>query len=127
MIRVLVADDHGIVREGLRRLIESEEDVRVCSEAGDGREVLEQVEKHQPDVVVLDITMPRMTGLEALRELEALGAEFPVLLMTGHEPNADWDMQRAVALVRKPFTRHDVLVPLQRAIQDRAGNPSGRG
>ena len=84
MISVLVADDHGIVREGLRRLIESEEDVRVCSEAGDGREVLEQVEKHQPDVVVLDITMPRLGGLETLERLRSKHQNVKVILLSVH-------------------------------------------
>ena len=51
VISVLVADDHGIVREGIRRLLESEDDVKVCGEASDGREVLEQVEVHRPNVV----------------------------------------------------------------------------
>ena len=60
VISVIVADDHGIVREGLRRILDSESDLSVSAEAKDGREVLEEVERLHPDVVVLDITMPRL-------------------------------------------------------------------
>ncbi len=84
MISVLVADDHGIVREGLRRLLESEDDLTVASEAGDGREVLEQVEKYQPAVVVLDITMPRLGGLETLERLRAKHPDVKVILLSVH-------------------------------------------
>jgi DNA-binding NarL/FixJ family response regulator len=79
-----VADDHGIVREGLRRLLESEEDLQVCSEAGDGREVLEQVEKHCPEVVVLDITMPRLGGLETLERMRSKHPHVKVILLSVH-------------------------------------------
>ena len=84
VISVLVADDHGIVREGLRRLLESEEDVKVCGEARDGREVLEQVEVHRPNVVVLDITMPRLGGLETLERLRASHPQVKVILLSVH-------------------------------------------
>jgi len=84
VISVLVADDHGIVREGLRRLLESEADLEVCGEAGDGREVLEQVELHRPNVVVLDITMPRLGGLETLERLRAKHPEVKVVLLSVH-------------------------------------------
>ena len=66
---ILVADDHGIVREGLRRLLEAESDLQVTGEARDGREVLQQVEELKPEIVVLDISMPRMGGLETLERL----------------------------------------------------------
>lgn len=84
MISVLVADDHGIVREGLRRLLEAESDIKVSGEASDGREVLEQVERHQPAVVVLDITMPRLGGLETLERLRALHPKVKVILLSVH-------------------------------------------
>ena len=71
MISVLVADDHSIVRQGIRHLLEGEDDIKICAEAGDGEEVLEQVEKHRPDLVVLDVTMPRLSGLETLERLRA--------------------------------------------------------
>jgi DNA-binding NarL/FixJ family response regulator len=81
---VLIADDHGIVREGLRRLLEQEPGYRVCAEASDGREVLEQVEKNAPDVVILDITMPRLGGLETLERLRQKHPDVKVVLLSVH-------------------------------------------
>ena len=84
MTRVLIADDHGIVREGLRRLLESEMAVEVCAEASDGREVLEEAARHEPDVVVLDITMPRLGGLETLERLRRQYPKIKVILLSVH-------------------------------------------
>jgi DNA-binding NarL/FixJ family response regulator len=81
---VLVADDHGIVREGLRRLLEAEGDLTVCGEASDGREVLEQVETHHPQVVVLDINMPKLGGLETLERLRSGHPDVKVILLSVH-------------------------------------------
>lgn len=84
MISVLVADDHGIVREGLRRLLDDEDDFEVSGEARDGREVLEQVEQEKPAVVVLDINMPRLGGLETLERLRANHPDVKVILLSVH-------------------------------------------
>jgi len=84
MTSIVIADDHGIVREGIRRLLESEPNFNVCSEASDGREVLEQVATHRPDVVVLDITMPRLGGLETLERLRADHKDTRVILLSVH-------------------------------------------
>ena len=84
MISVLVADDHGIVREGLRRLVEAEADLQVSGEARDGREVLQQVEEQKPQVVVLDISMPRLGGLETLERLRTLHPDVKVILLSVH-------------------------------------------
>lgn len=84
MISIVIADDHGIVREGIRRLLESEANFEVCSEASDGREVLEQVAVHRPDIVVLDITMPRLGGLETLERLRADHKATKVILLSVH-------------------------------------------
>ena len=84
MISVLVADDHGIVREGLRRMLEAEIDLEVSGEARDGREVLQQVEEQKPQVVVLDISMPRMGGLEALERLRTDYPDVKVILLSVH-------------------------------------------
>ena len=85
MISVLVADDHGIVREGLRRLVEAEADLQVTGEARDGREVLQQVEEQKPQVVVLDISMPRLGGLETLERLRTLHPDVKVILLSVHD------------------------------------------
>lgn len=96
MISVLVADDHSIVREGLRHLIEGEEDIDICGEAADGEEVLAQVATHRPDVVILDIGMPQATGLETLEKIRAKHPDVRTILLSVH---ADPPMiQNAVAL-----------------------------
>lgn len=82
MISVLVADDHGVVREGLQRVLEDIEDIEVCGEAADGQEVLDQIERHRPDVVILDITMPRLSGLEALERVRASHPEVKMVLLS---------------------------------------------
>ena len=85
MIRVLIADDHGIVRSGLRMLIERQADMEVVGEAGDGVEALEAAQSQRPDVAVLDVSMPRMTGLQAAREVRAHTPATQVLLLSMHE------------------------------------------
>jgi DNA-binding NarL/FixJ family response regulator len=84
MISVLVADDHSIVRKGIRHLIEAESDIDVCAEAADGKEVLEQIEKKKPDIAILDITMPRLSGLETLQQIREKHAEVKTILLSVH-------------------------------------------
>ena len=73
-IRIVIADDHPILREGLRKLLEAEPDLRVIGEAGDGVEAVKAVRRLKPDLLLLDLAMPRQTGLEALREIGTLAS-----------------------------------------------------
>jgi DNA-binding NarL/FixJ family response regulator len=81
-IRVLVVDDQELVRIGLRLVLQAYDDLEVVGEAGDGQEALEQVESLRPDVVLMDIRMPRMSGIEAVERLSALPAGPKVIVLT---------------------------------------------
>ncbi|MBI5904885.1 MAG: response regulator transcription factor [Deltaproteobacteria bacterium] len=85
MIRVLLADDHSIVRDGLRRLIDGAGDMAVVAEAADGREAIRKAEETRPDVVVVDISMPGMDGLEAVERIHGALPKTAILVLTMHE------------------------------------------
>ena len=84
-IRILLADDHVVVRRGLRLVLESEPDLRVVAEAIDGAEAVERGLDPQVDLAVLDVSMPRMTGLQAARELHRRRPELRILILSMHE------------------------------------------
>jgi NarL family two-component system response regulator LiaR len=81
-IRVLVADDHVIVRKGIRALLATKRDIQVVGEAGDGAEAVAQAEALSPDVILMDLVMPKMDGIQATREIAARGLGARVLVLT---------------------------------------------
>jgi DNA-binding NarL/FixJ family response regulator len=83
-IRILLADDHRLVRSGLRRLLETQADMEVVGEAGDGEETVTEAVRLRPDLVVMDIAMPRGGGLEATRRIAEAGLPSRVLVLTAH-------------------------------------------
>ncbi len=83
-IRVLLADDHAVLRAGLRALLSAEPDIEVIGEAADGQEAVALAERLKPDVVVMDITMPRLDGLRATRQITTHHPEIHVLVLTMH-------------------------------------------
>ena len=83
--RILVADDHEVVRKGLVSLLQAQPDWQVCGEAGDGREAVEKALQLKPDVVILDIGMPSLNGLEATRQILRANPQARVLILTLHD------------------------------------------
>ena len=84
-IRIVVADDHAVVREGTRTLLEREEDMEVVGEAGDGEEAVKLIEKLQPDVAIIDISMPKLSGIEVTRRVKPLLPSMAVLILTSYD------------------------------------------
>ena len=82
MITVLLADDHTLVRDALCYLLEAQGDIKIIATAADGQEAVEQVKKLCPDVAVLDISMPRMDGIEAARQICGLCSETRIVMLT---------------------------------------------
>ncbi len=81
-IRVLVVDDHAVVREGLRAFLELQEGIEVVAEAGDGREAVEAAARLRPDVILMDLVMPRLDGVAAMRELRVIVPDTRVIVLT---------------------------------------------
>jgi len=84
MIRVLLADDHAVVRDGLRALLEAQADIEVVGDAANGREVLRQTRQLHPDVVVMDIAMPELNGVEATQQMHDAHPATQVLILSMH-------------------------------------------
>ncbi len=84
-IRVLLVDDHAILRTGLQRLLTEEDDIEVIGEAGDGREAIQKVQELHPDIVLMDIGMPVMNGMEATKQIKKRDHDVKILVLTMHD------------------------------------------
>ncbi|MFT7836063.1 response regulator transcription factor [Saccharothrix sp. BKS2] len=84
-VRILLADDHSLVRRGVRLILDNEPDLEVVAEAGDGAEAVAAARREEPDLAILDIAMPRMTGLQAARELSRLRPALRILILTMYD------------------------------------------
>jgi two-component system invasion response regulator UvrY len=85
LIKVLLADDHSIVRAGLRRLVDESQDMEVIGEAANGKDAIQKVHEKMPDVAVIDISMPGMDGLEVISQLHDYYPKLPVIILTMYE------------------------------------------
>lgn len=119
-IRILIADDHSMVREGLKQLVELEDDIIVVAQAGTGSEAIEKIIEYKPDVVLLDINMPEMNGLEVLSYLRQNDIKANVLILTIH--NEVEYLYKAVEIGVKGYvlkdSESDVLIKAIRSIYD---------
>src|SRR5688572_31682940 len=84
MIRVMLVDDHRLVRAGLRRVLDEQPDIKVVAEAGTGEEAMDLAKEHEPDVVLMDLNMPGIGGLETTRRLTQRHPEMKVIAVTMH-------------------------------------------
>jgi len=110
-ITVLLAEDHTIVREGFRKMLELEADIAVVGEAKDGRQAVAMVKKIRPDVVLMDIAMPLLNGLEATRQLLKLVPTTKVIMLSAHSDDAyvqNATESGAVGFLLKQTSAHDV-------------------
>ena len=118
--RILLVDDHEIVREGIRTLItRSRPEWEICGEARDGEEALEAVRTLKPDVVILDITMPKMSGLEAAPRIAKLGLGCRVLMFTMHDSerlSTEVRQAEAQGLVLKSQAARDLVRAVDRLL-----------
>lgn len=117
MIRVLLADDHTIVREGLRALLAKETDLQVVGEAGDGHEALRLAKKCRPDVAAIDLSMPLLNGLEAARQMAAWEQGPRTILLTMHSEDS-YVLEALRAGVRGYVLKKQAGADLVRAIRE---------
>jgi len=122
MTTILLADDHAVMRQGLRALLEAETDFSVVGEAADGLEALKQVERLGPEVLVIDLKMPGLNGLEVVRQVRQrhLATRVVILSMYDDEPHVLEALRHgAVAYVVKGATAADLITAVREAAAGR--------
>jgi two-component system response regulator NreC len=122
-IRILLADDHTMVRDGLRALLDRQPDLEIVAEAADGRECVQLAEEHSPNVVMMDIAMPQMNGIEATRRILAANPATAVVMLSMHQDES-YVLQSLKAGARgfllKDSPREDVIEAIRTAAQGRS-------
>lgn len=118
-LRIVVVDDHELVRRGIRNLLETRHGWKVIGEAAGGRDAVDQVKKLKPDILILDITMPDMDGLEATRQLHEARVSTRILILTMHE--SDQMVRRVLEAGALGYVlKSDMAAQLVRAVEDLA-------
>jgi two-component system response regulator NreC len=122
-IRILLADDHTVVRDGLRALVEKQPDMTVVGEAGDGRDTVRLAEEQTPDVIIMDIAMPNMNGIEATRRIVTSNPHTAVLILSMHQDES-YVLRSlkagAKGYLLKDSVRSDVLEAIRAVVQGRS-------
>ena len=114
--RILIADDHAVVRTGVRALLSMNSQWQVCGEAVNGKEAVEKVQKLRPDLIVLDIAMPVMDGIEAAREIRRIAPAIKILILSLHE------FHQLEVIARQAgadafVTKEEAATPLTKAVE----------
>jgi len=143
-IRILIADDHGVVRRGLKLQLEQHDDFEVVGEAGDGRETISMVDKLAPDIIIIDIAMPNLNGIQATAQIVRKNPQVGIIVLSMHsdetylartlaagakgyllKDNAEIDLERAVRVVAQgkpyfsPVIANTLLEDYMRQMQQR--------
>jgi DNA-binding NarL/FixJ family response regulator len=117
--KILVVDDHEVVHQGIRMILQARPDWEICGQAANGVEAVEMAQRLRPDAIVMDITMPVMNGLEATRQITHLGLSSPVLIFTMHESKGLAESVRSAGgrgLVLKSRASRDLIEALERIL-----------
>jgi DNA-binding NarL/FixJ family response regulator len=119
-IRIVLVEDHTILREGLRALLSADPKFKIVGEADDGREAIRRVDKLAPDLVVMDLSMPRMTGMDAIREIKRRHPTTKIIALTVHKTDEYLHTTLhagADGYVLKDATRVEVLLAIQNVLK----------
>jgi two-component system NarL family response regulator len=121
-IRIIVADDHPVVREGISALVKSQKDMRVVSEAANGRQAVQQFLLHRPDVLLLDLRMPEMNGIEAIQAILKKAPEAKIIVLSTYD--GDEDVYQALQAGAKAYLLKDS--PREQLLESIRGVYSGQ-
>ena len=129
-IRIMLAENHVVVREGTRQLLDNEDDMEVIGEAGDGEEAVELAHQLRPDVIIMDVSMPKFSGIEATRQIKERDPSTIILILTGYDYDEyifnllengaagyllkDVSGDELIQAVRKVYAGEQALHPLHR-------------
>jgi DNA-binding NarL/FixJ family response regulator len=117
MIKILIADDHTIVREGLKQILAETSDIAVSGEASNGQETLRKVRSHYYDIILLDISLPGISGLDVLKQIKCLKPELPVLMLSMY-PEEQYAVRTLRAGASGYLTKETASIELIRAIRE---------
>jgi DNA-binding NarL/FixJ family response regulator len=119
-VKILIADDHEIVRQGIRRVLESKPEWEICGEASNGQQAVRMAQELTPDVIIMDVTMPVMSGFEAADEISRLPIGSRVLFFTMHDSNSmtgSLRRSRAQGYVVKSRAAQDLIQALEQLLK----------